>query len=882
MNTPDTHAGASRDEQVEAIFEEAMRAGMSDRAIVLDRLCAGDAGLRAEVNSLLSHAQETRDFLESPLLPGAGAMEMPLPEAIGPFKILGILGEGGMGCVYEAQQERPHRKVAIKMVRPDAISPGALRRFEREIETLGQLRHPCIAQLYEVGQHAQPGGRPLPYLVMELVRGAPLTKFAAANALSIPDRVRLLASIADAVQYAHQRGVVHRDLKPENILVERARPGEADATGTPENDTLGGTSNALPKILDFGIARLIDGSADAAQHTLAGQPMGTLAYMSPEQFAADPRGIDTRCDVYALGVIAYELFARARPFDVTGMSVVQAAKLVESVEPPLLGSIDRLLRGDIETIVARAMAKDRDRRYSTAAALADDLRRHLRDEPILARPPTTAYQLTKFASRHRGLVAGAAAAALILVAGLVVSTTLYVREQRAARKAADEAALSDAVRDYMIDGLLMAAAPDRMGYDVKMLEVLTKASDGLHERFKDHPEVEAQVRRDLGSVLGQLGKYPESVEQLKQCIPLLEKTVGPDHEWTVATFNVMSNSLGAQHKNDEELAAASEALTRARRGLPPGHTRTISAMNNVGAALHALGRVDEAKAILNEGLRLAEQSPKENVETIGTLLSQLVACAKVNGDKEAELALTRRSVEHVKSTVGLETEMGVMARNNLLNALSDSGKLDEAAALAVDLPAAAERVFPPGHSHRAHVYFSVSNVFLILKRFQEAERYALLAHATFVTAIGDPSWPVELAVEHVRKVYFKWPGHSAQLLEWSLRRMQARMMVSHPDELGTALKALEGTSRQCAAGGNKLTDQGLLTPLWQERDRLVPPGHPRRAAFLANFSLMCDAVEGCDLKKEAADLAVAALPDAKPDHDIAEQLVGMARDRAGR
>ncbi len=865
MSEKTASTGPSRDERIEAAFDAAMQAAGGERAGVLDRMCGGDAGMRAEVESLLAHARETRDFLESPLLPGVAAMPMPLPEAIGPFKVLSVLGEGGMGCVYEAQQERPQRRVAIKVVRPEAMTPNAMRRFEREIETLGQLRHPCIAQLYEVGQQPSASGRALPYLVMELVRGVSLTKFVREGELEIRERVELLAQIADAVQYAHQRGVVHRDLKPENILVERVEG-----------------MRAAPKILDFGIARLTDGSADASQ-TVAGHPMGTLAYMSPEQFAADPAGIDTRCDVYALGVIAYEVFAGARPLDVTGMSVVQAAKLIETSEPARLGTIDKRLRGDVETIVAKAMSKDRDARYATAAALAEDLRRYLRDEPILARPPSVGYQVAKFARRNRVLVGVAGAGVAALIAGMVTSTMLYVREQSARKRAAEAAALSEGVRDYMIGGLLLAAAPDRMGYDVKMMDVLTTASAGLHERFKDNPEVEGAVRFDLGTVLGQLGRFKESEEQFRLATPLLERTLGPDDEKTISAMTSRANSLLGMHRDADALEVSQESLRRARRSLPPGHPRAISARNNLGSALHALGRVEEASAILREALAMAESDPVKHAVVLGSTLTQLAACEKQLGHKEAALELALRNVEHVKRTQAAESEIGVVARNNAVNALFECGKYAEAEAMSQELVAAAEKVFPPEHVSRGFVYSTTSNVLLKSGKFEDAERHALRGHQIIAKAMGEASWAAERSMEMPRRVYANWPGHQEQLRVWCLRMMACRMMIAHADELDTTLRTLQELTTQCLRAKVDLrSGSALQDMLWEERDTLAPPGHPRRAMYLGNYALMCDSIEGCGNARESLKLAEEALKDVRDERDVAEDLVAVGRGRLGK
>lgn len=317
-----------------------------------------------------------------------------------------------MGVVYEAEQERPHRTVALKVVKTGVLGPELLRRFTRETEALARLHHPGIAQVYEAGA-ADCGLGPQPYFAMEFIQGQPLDRWAEEHRLNTRERLSLMVQICEAVQHAHQRGIIHRDLKPANILVDEA---------------------GHPKILDFGVARMTDGDTRATRQTDLGQLVGTLAYMSPEQTLADPFEIDTRSDVYSLGVLLYELLAGRLPYTVP-RDLPQAVAAIRDRDPARLSSVSRLYRGDIETIVAKAMEKDKTRRYASAAELAADIRRHLEDQPIAARRASGAYQLRKFARRHRTLVAAAGAVLVALVAGVVASTGEASRARRAERRA---------------------------------------------------------------------------------------------------------------------------------------------------------------------------------------------------------------------------------------------------------------------------------------------------------------------------------------------------------------------------------------------------------------------------------------------------------------
>jgi WD40 repeat protein len=320
-----------------------------------------------------------------------------------------------MGVVYEAEQEHPRRTVALKIIKPGMTSSETIRRFEEEARALGRLQHPGIAQIYEAGT-ADTGLGPQPYFAMELIDGLTPRDYLERHKSNTRQRLELMARTAEAVHHAHQRGLIHRDLKPSNILV--------DETGQ-------------PKVLDFGVARAIDSESQVTRRTDVGQLIGTLAYMSPEQVMADPNEVDTRSDVYSLGVILYELLARHLPYK-TNKKLHEALKAIREEDPTPLGKLDRSYRGDIETIVAKALEKDKARRYTSAAELAADIRRCLADQPIVARPPAVAYQLTKFARRNRALVTGVAAVFLVLILGIFVSSW---QARRAAQ--AEQAALKD-------------------------------------------------------------------------------------------------------------------------------------------------------------------------------------------------------------------------------------------------------------------------------------------------------------------------------------------------------------------------------------------------------------------------------------------------------
>jgi len=404
--------------ELERLFEALLDVPPAERAGWIERHCRDDEALKVRLRQLLAADDQNRDAaLEAPLL-ARSSEQMPL--RVGAFRPTRLLGEGGMGLVFEAAQDGTERLVALKLVRAGLASPTGFQRFTQEGQLLARLNHPGVAQVYDAGSaEAQyPDGacaRRL-FLAMELVRGANIVDHAQQQRLSVARRVELVEQVAHAVQHAHQRSVLHRDLKPSNILV----------------DTAGQT-----KIVDFGIGRLFASTGSVAP-TVTGQILGTAQYMSPEQAAGEPSRVDTRTDVYALGMILYELLAGKPAFELSGLSPVAAARRVADESPPRLSSRSPASRGDLDAIVHKAIARNPEARYESAGALASDLRRYLQHEPIEARVPTAFEAATHFVRRHRALVGGLAATMLALSAGVVGTTIFALRANRAQQVASWE------------------------------------------------------------------------------------------------------------------------------------------------------------------------------------------------------------------------------------------------------------------------------------------------------------------------------------------------------------------------------------------------------------------------------------------------------------
>jgi len=651
-----------------------------------------------------------------------------------------------MGTVYRAEQKNPHRIVALKVIKPGVSSDEHLRRFEREAEVLGRLQHPGIAQIYEAGT-ADSGLGPQPYFAMEFIQGRPLLEYADALRLDASRRLALMTQVCEAVEHAHQRGIIHRDLKPGNILVDE---------------------NGQPKVLDFGVARVTDSDAQVTRQTDMGQLIGTLAYMSPEQVLADPLALDIRSDVYALGVILYELLASKLPYTTRGKAMHEVVQAIREEDPAPLSSIDRSYRGDIETIVAKALEKDKARRYASATELAGDIRRHLTDVPIVARPPSPTYRLRKFARRHKALVTGTALVFLVLVAGVVASTREAVRAHKAERaaeaqrKRADrEAATAKAVSDFLQNDILAQASAANQSSpgakpdpDLKVRTALDRAAARIPERFHQQPELEAAIRDTIGRTYYQLGLHLEARNQLDRALDLYRQTLGEENPKTLTTMSRLGRTAWLQGEYPQAETLLGRALEIQRRLLGPEHPDTLYSMNNLANVYRSQARDPQAEALYSQTLEIRRRVlGPEHPDTL-TSMNNLANVYWSQGKYAQAEVLYGQAMDIQRRVLGPEHPDTLLSMGNLADTYARQGKYVQAEALFGPTLEISRRVLGREHPRTLDHLSYVAAMYQGEGKYAMAETYAAQALAGRRRALGSEhpetmQWAADLALAYL-------------------------------------------------------------------------------------------------------------------------------------
>jgi serine/threonine protein kinase len=677
---------------VREIFEAICDLPASERAEHLNEATRGNPALRAEVESLLQFDEDTSDLLsESQLgarqlgLPNAHSFDEALPEKIGTFRILRRIGSGGMGDVYEAEQASPKRRVALKVMRRGPKSREFARRFEREGQIQATLVHPGIAAVYETGIDTS-GGSPTPYFAMELVEGVPLVQFADEHKLDTTERLELLAEVCDAVGFAHQRGVIHRDLKPENILV---------------HDDEAGAHKPRPKILDFGVAKLTETDVHNAltMQTQAGQLIGTLTYMSPEQLSGNITEVDTRADIYALGVLLYQLLSGQTCHETKNMALPEAVRKISEDDPTRISAIAPAFKGDIETIVHKAIERDKARRYASASELASDIRHYLANEPIAARPATVIYQMSKFARRHRALVTATGLVFVTLVVGIIATASMAIRAERARANAEQKTAVAEGVSQVLLNAFTTATPKGSLGKEPLLIDSINRIE--LQMENPDDPatpEVRAVVLNIVGIIYRERGDYDKAEKNFTTALEIRRRVLEPNDPNIADSLN----NLGLVRKRQERYAEAAayyqQAVDLQRKSSFPDDARLARNIYNLASAYIAAGEFAKAKPVLAESLTLHQRLPK-NPELIGYHVSAQARIAKGEGRWEEASTLAQQALAMQKEAVGDKHPTIVAALSDLGEILIHLGEKEKGLELLRQSDAMANDVF---HTRAAH------------------------------------------------------------------------------------------------------------------------------------------------------------------------------------
>ncbi|WP_221031496.1 serine/threonine-protein kinase [Actomonas aquatica] len=779
------------------IFLNALERTGAARAAYLDEACGDDSELRTRIERLLAMSERDRGILdESHNLRGMAMIEEKPGDVIDRFTLQRRLGEGGCGVVWLAEQTAPVRRlVAMKIIRPGMDSQAVLRRFMVEQQALALMDHAGIARVFEAG--ATPTGRP--FFVMEYVDGVPITQYCDDRHLGLRERLELFMRVCDAIQHAHQKGVIHRDVKPSNVLVSA------------------GTTEPVIKVIDFGIAKATEQQlGDMTLVTQTGLFLGTPAYMSPEQSQLVAGDIDTRTDVYSLGVLLYELLAGAPPFE---PKALQAAGLeamwkhIREVDPPRPSTrvqslppdtqrtvatrrqleapkLAHRMSGDLDWIVMRCLEKDRNRRYATATGLAEDIARHLADETIEARPASARYRLAKLVRRNRLVFGAGAAVVAALIAGTIVSIHQAVRANRAEQEARAEADAAIALADFLVDDMLFQSSPygqsgEDVDPDLPVRKVLDQAAEKAGVRFAEQPLLEARLRLTIaGAYLG-LGLFEQASAQYQRALELRIAWQGEGHFETLyarsgyglclmrlgrneeaeaelqqvvagfealppesrdsfaydnarTTLALVFNVLG---RLEEALALEKAVLASYRGRYGDRHRHTAVALANLGETYRDLARFDLAEQVLREAISIQEEVHGVGHPSVLITRNALASTLIDMGRDEDALVLQRTVYEDSRRLLGPDHHRVLDAGNNLATALYGLGRIQEAITLNEENVAVARRQLGEGHDLTLTLLNNLGTQYSMVGRLEDglATKTALVESAKVAWGPGHPN-----------------------------------------------------------------------------------------------------------------------------------------------
>jgi serine/threonine protein kinase len=790
----------------EDLFHEALELPPGpQRSDFLQKACAGDETLREGVEALLrAHVEAGTVFEPVVPRPFPDSATVPITEKpgdqIGRYKLLQVIGEGGFGIVYMAEQREPvRRRVALKIIKLGMDTKQVVTRFEAERQALAMMDHPNIAKVFDAG--ATETGRP--FFVMELVRGVPITEYCDQHHLSTRQRLELFILVCKAIQHAHQKSVIHRDIKPSNILVTLH-------DGVP-----------VPKVIDFGIAKAIDQPlTEKTLFTRFEQFMGTPAYMSPEQAEMSGLDVDTRTDIYALGVLLYELLTGRTPFDAKHLveaGIDEMRRTIREQDPPkpstrlaTLSDADLttvaaqhgaeprrlpgLVSGDLDWVVMKALEKDRTRRYDTANGFAMDIKRHLNNEPIVARPPSNLYLFQKLVRRNKLAVTATTAVALALITGFGVSTWQAVRARRAeakteiALKESEQARLqAQAVSKYLVQAF-RSPDPNQDGRDIKMADVLDRAVADLDANFAGSPKIKGELLDALGQTYTGLGLTAKALDVLEEARTVNQAALGPDHPDTLGVNIDIFQAYRIARRLADGVPLLEDTLKRCQTKLGPDAPLTLTAMKDLGDAYRAAGRAAKAVSMLEDTLKLCKAKLGADDPTTLYTMNNLALAYRTAGRQAEAVSMLEETLKLMKAKLGPDDRDTLNTTDNLANAYRAAGRAADAVPLLEQTLQVCKAKFGPDHPDTLNTMNLLGDTYRASGRAADAVPLLEETLKLMKAKLG-PDNVITLDAMNNLAIAHQAAGQLAQavsLLEKTLKLMKTTLGPDHPVTLNTA------------------------------------------------------------------------------------------------
>ncbi len=750
---------AARWQRLQELFDGAMEVPAERRLQWLSDACPDDADLRGQAESLILHEAQATGVGDA-IRGAASAFSVlwePAPDdRFGPYRIMHLLGRGGMGAVFQAERDDDqfHMTVAIKLVRPNLLTPEMLERFKTERQILASLDHPNIARLLDGG--AAPNGTP--YVVIEYVDGEPIAEYCRRRELSIRDRIRLFRKVCAAVQYAHQNLIVHRDLKPGNILV---------------------TKEGEPKLLDFGIAKLLDPAASSQTQTQA--RLMTPDYASPEQVRGEP--ITTATDVYALGVLLYELLTGALPYKLTATDPHSVEQAICMTEPTRPSTTRRELRGDLENILLMALRKEPSRRYASAEQFSEDLRRFLEGYPVVARQDTWSYRAAKFVRRNRVGVAAAAAVALLIVAFAI---TMAVQANRIARErdaATLERQKSEQVAAFLSD-LFSRADPTRTkGASITAREILDSGAKRIETELAQQPEVQATMMTEIAKVYRSLGLYASARPLFEKALATRRRVLGERNNDVAASLSNLATIVRDLGDYDAALKYAQQSLSMRRQLFGNQSYELVPSLNGLAIQLEDQGDYKQAEQLHREAIALIRSQPNPDTLLLAASLNNLAGVVSRSGRDEEALQLFKESLEIRRKMLGNDDPLTLQVVNNLGGYYLSHSNFAESESAFREVLAGRIRILGRDHPDVAKAMTNLANPLTQEKKYDEATVLLKEAMDIFRKRLGETHLNVAFVIDALANLnYMKQDYKTADsYYEDSMNRFRAAFGDEHPE-----------------------------------------------------------------------------------------------------